>query len=107
MCDTRKRLQQSLDAICELRDEVVPLLKAYDPHYLRMGLEAANMVRCGELFLRAALARRESRGSHLREDYPAIDNENWLKWIILREGDNREDRDHHGGDPCGSVSRQA
>jgi succinate dehydrogenase/fumarate reductase flavoprotein subunit len=84
-----ERLQRSLDAICELRDEVVPLLKAYDPHYLRMGLEAANMVRCGELFLRAALERRESRGSHLREDYPAIDNENWLKWIILREGEDR------------------
>jgi len=82
-----KRLQHSLDAICELRDEVVPLLKAYDPHYLRMATEAANMVRCSELFLRAALARRESRGSHLREDYPAIDNENWLKWIILREGE--------------------
>jgi succinate dehydrogenase/fumarate reductase flavoprotein subunit len=84
-----KRLQQSLDAMCELRDEVVPLLKAYDPHYLRMAVEAANMVRCGELFLRAALERRESRGSHLREDYPAIDNENWLKWIILREGEDR------------------
>jgi len=82
-----KRLQQSLDAMCALRDDVLPLLKAYDPHYLRMAIEAAHMVRCGELFLRAALGRKESRGSHLREDYPEIDNENWLKWIILREGE--------------------
>jgi succinate dehydrogenase/fumarate reductase flavoprotein subunit len=82
-----KRLQHSLDQICGLRDEVVPFLKAYDPHHLRMAIEAANMVTCGELFLRSAITRKESRGSHLREDYPAIDNENWLKWIMLREGE--------------------
>jgi succinate dehydrogenase / fumarate reductase flavoprotein subunit len=82
-----KRLQHSLAEICALRDELVPLLKAHDPHYLRMAIEAANMVTCGELFLRAALTRKESRGSHLREDYGAIDNESWLKWIILRQGE--------------------
>jgi succinate dehydrogenase/fumarate reductase flavoprotein subunit len=82
-----KRLKHSLDRICALRDEVVPFLKAYDPHHLRMAIEAANMVTCGELFLRSAITRKESRGSHLREDYPATDNENWLKWIILRGGE--------------------
>jgi succinate dehydrogenase/fumarate reductase flavoprotein subunit len=63
----------------------VPLLKAYDPHYLRMAIEASNMVTCGELFLRAAITRTESRGSHLREDHPDIDNINWLRWIILKQ----------------------
>jgi len=80
-----ERLQQALDKLCQLRDEFVPLLKAYDPHYLRMAVEASNMVTCGELFLRAAITRTESRGSHLREDYPDIDNSNWLKWIILKQ----------------------
>jgi succinate dehydrogenase/fumarate reductase flavoprotein subunit len=81
------RLQNSLDQICRLRDEVVPLIKAYDPHYLRMAIEASNMVTCAELFLRAALNRTESRGSHLREDFPDIDNIDWLKWIVLTKAD--------------------
>ncbi|MBW1675892.1 MAG: hypothetical protein JRJ79_04655 [Deltaproteobacteria bacterium] len=81
----RERLQQALARFCELGDEFVPFLKAYDPHYLRMAIEASNMVTCGELFLRAAITRTESRGSHFREDYPGIDNINWLKWVILTE----------------------
>ena len=38
---------------------------------------------------RAALMRCESRGWFLREDYPETDNENWLKWIIVKN-DNGE-----------------
>ncbi len=81
----RARLEKALDVVCQVRDELVPVLKAYDPHYLRMACEAENMVVCGELFLRAALTRTESRGSHLREDYPNIDNLHWLKWVLLRQ----------------------
>ncbi len=80
-----KRLEQALGKICQLRDEIVPRIKAYDTHYLRMALEASNIVTCAEMFLRAAIARTESRGSHLREDYPDIDNTKWLKWIVLKQ----------------------
>jgi succinate dehydrogenase/fumarate reductase flavoprotein subunit len=79
------RLRRALNRICRLREDVVPLIKAYDPHYLRMAIEASNMVTCAELFLRAALKRTESRGSHLREDFPDIDNVDWLKWILLKK----------------------
>jgi len=79
------RLQKALEKVRRLRAEVVPLLKAYDPHYLRMAIEASNMVTCAEMFLRAALTRTESRGSHLRQDHLLMDNLNWLKWIILEE----------------------
>jgi succinate dehydrogenase/fumarate reductase flavoprotein subunit len=33
--------------------------------------------------------RKESRGWFLREDYPATDNENWLKWIIVKKQDGK------------------
>lgn len=76
-------LLEALARIENLRDHQVPYLRATDSHGLRMALEAKNMVTCAEVFLRAALMRKESRGSHIRLDYPEIDHEHWLKWILV------------------------
>jgi succinate dehydrogenase/fumarate reductase flavoprotein subunit len=46
------------------------------------------MVLEAEVFYRASLERTESRGFHLREDFPEQDDEHWLKWVIVkRDGD--------------------
>ena len=50
-------------------------------------LEFQNMLLVSEMVCRAALLRTESRGSHYRSDYPAEDNDHWLKNIVLRKGD--------------------
>ena len=44
---------------------------------LMRALEIRNLLTCSKLAARMALERRESRGLHLREDCPYIDNENW------------------------------
>jgi succinate dehydrogenase/fumarate reductase flavoprotein subunit len=62
-------------------------LKAEDFHYLLSCHEAEAMVLSAEMFFRAALLRKESRGWFLREDYPTMDNGNWLKWITIKNVD--------------------
>lgn len=51
-------------------------------------LEVSSMVRFGEAMAGAARLRTESRGAHYREDYPDLDDANWLRNILIRrEGD--------------------
>ena len=81
------RLAEGIAEVRDLKINVLPYLKAFDPHCLRMAVEAKNMLLSAECFLKASLAREESRGSHLREDFPFSENQQWLKWIILQKGD--------------------
>ncbi len=48
-------------------------LKSQRPASLRLWLEAGNLLLTAEAILNSALLRRESRGAHFREDYPAAD----------------------------------
>ena len=88
-----ERLQSAAKELEDLEKEA--LTNLYIPQcrrlarylQLRESLEALNLIQCGRMMTAAALARKESRGSHQRTDYPAIDNVNWLKNIILyRDG---------------------
>ena len=81
---SKERLSYALSVIEGLKTRL-PKLQAQDPHYLSKCHEVRSMVLCAELTFRAALAREESRGSHFREDFPDRDDRNWLKWIILRQ----------------------
>ena len=47
-------------------------------------LEVTAMSRLARAMAGAALLRTESRGAHYREDFPAIDDENWLRNILIR-----------------------
>jgi succinate dehydrogenase/fumarate reductase flavoprotein subunit len=60
-------------------------MQARDCHELAKCIDAESMVLCAELFYRASLMRTESRGFHCREDYPEMDNDTWLKWVIVKD----------------------
>jgi len=47
-------------------------------------LEIGNMLTLASLVTQSALLRRESRGSHYREDYPKKD-ERWNRSIVLNK----------------------
>lgn len=81
---SEQRMKEALDMVLAIKHKL-PELKAEDPHELARCNEAESMALCAEMFYRASLARKESRGWFIREDYPETDNTNWLKWIILQE----------------------
>jgi len=62
------------------------LVGADDIHELMRVIELYCIIDCAELSARASLERRESRWglAHYRIDYSERDDENWLKFIILR-----------------------
>lgn len=59
-------------------------MKADDFHWMLACHEAEAMVLCAEMQLKASLMRKESRGWFLREDYPEMDNQNWMKYITVK-----------------------
>jgi succinate dehydrogenase/fumarate reductase flavoprotein subunit len=80
----KDRLNEAISMI-EERLQSETGMHAKDTHDLGKCHEAKNMLVCAEMGFRAALMRTESRGSHFREDYPERDDENWLKWIIIKQ----------------------
>ena len=80
------RLREALSEVERIRDGELPYLYASSPHELAKAHETAGMVLVAELFLRASIERRETRGDHCREDYPETDNGRWLKWVNIRKG---------------------
>ncbi len=81
------RLAAALTMLEFQRDHIVPKLYARNMHELRLAHEAANMVLNVEMRLRASMARTESRGCHYREDFPFRDDDNWLCWLLIRQGE--------------------
>lgn len=81
-----ERIGKALELVAQAKS-LAGNMKANDFHELVCCHEAEAMVLSAELHYRASLLRKESRGWFLREDYPDLDNENWLKWIIAQNLD--------------------
>jgi succinate dehydrogenase / fumarate reductase flavoprotein subunit len=48
-------------------------------------LELEGMLHVAEVITEGALARKESRGSHFRTDYPERDDEHWLRHTLAHK----------------------
>ena len=49
-------------------------------------LEYDNLIAQAAVTIEGALSRQESRGAHAREDFPARDDENWMKHTLSWTG---------------------
>jgi succinate dehydrogenase/fumarate reductase flavoprotein subunit len=85
---SKERLEEALAKIAAVQEKL-PEVYAKDPHGLVKCHEASCIALCAEMGFRSALARTESRGWHYREDYPQRDDKNWLKWIIVKNVQNK------------------
>ncbi len=79
------RLQTALDELLELREKEVYRLYAPDRHELAKVWGLMHYTQVLEATLRAYLYRTESRVAFIREDYPVIDNVNWVKMVIVQK----------------------
>jgi succinate dehydrogenase/fumarate reductase flavoprotein subunit len=64
---------------------ILPEMSAKDTHDLAACNEARSMAICAEMFYRASLGRKESRGWFIRANYPEIDKKNWLRWVTAKQ----------------------
>ena len=83
------RLKEALERLQKVQEEKLANLQAKDWHDLMICNEIKSMAVTGELMMRAALVRKESRGFHLREDYKKRDDKNWMKWTIIEKVDGK------------------
>ena len=77
-----KDLNGALGKIEALRSEIAAL-RLKNCRELIRALEFENMRFSAGMVCRAALLRTESRGSHYRSDYPAENDKDWLKNIVI------------------------
>ena len=90
---TAETMQQALDELAELRDRYEKDLHIDDRGQrfnsdVMEAWELGCLLDLAEATARSALARRESRGAHSREDFPERDDQNWLVHsLISRDGD--------------------
>jgi len=78
------RLQRALDRVLELKGQF-SRISAKDPHEVIAANECRSTVLCAEMYFRASLDRKESRGWHLREDFEARNDKDCMNWIVLQD----------------------
>ncbi len=82
---------RNIDSLLEGLEYVESQLKELDNlqlsniKELEEAVELGNLLETGRLCLASAMARKESRGAHYREDFPEQDDNEWKKVVMLNK----------------------
>jgi len=85
-----KVMTQALERIVEIKKAAIPNLYVSSTKTRKCNMEwieclqVENMIQCAELCINSALTRKESRGAHYREDSNELNNDKWVKNIVLK-----------------------
>ena len=90
---TEVDMERALDAMGELRHRAMNVgvtgNREYNPGW-HTALDLGNLLRISEAICKAAIARKESRGGHFRDDYPDKDTASGTFNIVLRKNSTGE-----------------
>ena len=81
ICRSEEKLLQMLETSSLILEKLEN--SPYTPDVRRKNLELYFRINTAGIMAKAALERRESRGSHYREDYPEMDNDKFGRPIVL------------------------
>jgi succinate dehydrogenase/fumarate reductase flavoprotein subunit len=79
-------LDAGLRALLRLKQKAEQAMIARNSHQLMRCLEVLNMIEIGELVFHAAKARKETRGKHIRVDYPFTNPQLEQLLVLKKEG---------------------
>lgn len=88
-----KTLEDGLNTLLELQQKLKHVQlkdksKIFNTELINC-LELKSMLTLGEATIRSAMARKESRGSHTRNDFPDRDDKNYLSHHIITKKNNQ------------------
>lgn len=80
---SEESLSTALLELERLKEEFKKDLLVTNNKELLHAIEAENLILIGEIICKAAISRKETRGSHYRIDFPGRDDQNYLHRIFL------------------------
>ena len=99
-------LELAQKCIDQCREEISSAVGIHSPLDAALVAELYNMLDVGECITRAAEYRQESRGSHVRSDYPERDDEQWLQNIFVTQEEHKLNlRKHWVCEAAGWIDR--
>lgn len=78
-------LRLALEELLQWRKEKLPEVSVRNSKELLGKMEGENALWVGEMIIRSALMREESRGAHFRKDFPKSDDQKWKGNIFLQK----------------------
>jgi succinate dehydrogenase/fumarate reductase flavoprotein subunit len=78
-------LKAGLKYLRDLRGKAMATLMADNSHTLMRGVETFDLMDCGEAIFLTALERKETRGLHVRPDYPFTNPLLQDKFLMIRQ----------------------
>lgn len=80
------RIQEALNTVETIEKQIETSVSPHnDFHMLGLFHDLRNMNLCAKIYYKAAIARKETRGWHVMDEYPEKDDQNWRKWIIVKQ----------------------
>jgi len=87
-----REMEEGLQKIAELKERFQSVAvrdknRVFNTNLIHT-LETENLILLGEILLKAALKREESRGGHARTDFTERDDEHWLKHTLVSKDED-------------------